>query len=50
MPGKKITDPEVRDWLMAWKGATGTDVLFIDSHRSTHGANENDSSEMEKVG
>lgn len=47
--GKRITDPAVRDWLEVWKQATGADVLFIDTHRSSHGSNENDSSEMEKV-
>lgn len=47
--GKKITDPAVRDWLNNWKGATGADVLFIDTHRSSHGANENDSMAMELV-
>jgi hypothetical protein len=47
--GVKITDPSVREWLASWKSHTGADVLFIDSHRATHGANENDSGEMTKV-
>lgn len=47
--GKKITDPAVRDWLEGWRKFDGADVLFIDTHRATHGANENDSGEMEKV-
>ena len=47
--GVHITDPSVRDWLGEWKRHTGADVLFIDSHRATHGANENDSGEMSKV-
>jgi hypothetical protein len=47
--GVKITDPSVREWLSQWKEHTNTDVLFIDSHRATHGANENDSGEMTKV-
>lgn len=47
--GVRITDPDFRDWLNRWKRTTSADVLFIDTHRSTHGANENDSGEMEKV-
>ena len=47
--GVKITDPTFREWLMQWKHHTSADVLFIDSHRATHGANENDSGEMSKV-
>lgn len=47
--GIRITDPDFRDWLSRWKNTTRSDVLFIDTHRSTHGSNENDSSEMERV-
>jgi hypothetical protein len=47
--GIKITDPSVREWLAKWKSVTGASVLFIDSHRATHGASENDSTEMAKV-
>jgi len=47
--GIKVTDPSVLTWLEAWKSQTGADVLFIDSHRATHDADENDSREMGKV-
>lgn len=47
--GVRLTDPDFRDWLGRWKKSTSADVLFIDTHRSTHGANENDSGEMERV-
>ena len=45
----KITDPVFREFLGKWKNLTSASVLFIDSHRATHGANENDSGEMSKV-
>ena len=47
--GFKITDREVQEWLRQWRDLTGTSVLFIDTHRATHRANENDSGEMERV-
>lgn len=47
--GPKITDQDTLDWLRSWKNLTGTDVLFIDTHRATHSADENNSQEMEKV-
>jgi AAA domain-containing protein len=47
--GFKITDPSNMRWLEQWRSETGTSVLFIDTHRATHRANENDSSEMEYV-
>jgi hypothetical protein len=47
--GLKITDPDFRAWLKDWRRLSGTDVLILDSHRATHDANENDSSEMKQV-
>ena len=47
--GFKITDHDVQDQLKAWRDLTGASVLFIDTHRATHRANENASGEMEAV-
>ena len=47
--GFKITDKPVQDWLKKWRDETQASVLFIDSHRATHRANENDSTEMTMV-
>jgi hypothetical protein len=47
--GIKITDSAFQDWLKDWKKHTNADVLFIDSHRATHGADENSSSAMSQV-
>lgn len=47
--GLKITDTHTQKFLRAWRAETGASVLFIDTHRATHSANENDSREMERV-
>lgn len=47
--GLKITDPQTIKFLKAWRAETEASVLFIDTHRATHSANENDSREMERV-
>lgn len=43
-----IFDAKVLDWLKDIR-STGIDVLFIDTHRRIHTANENDSGEMSAV-
>lgn len=45
----KLTDPNVLDALAQLNRLDSRDVLMVDTHRSTHSANENDSGEMEQV-
>lgn len=47
--GISITDPFVNEHLRVWRRETGGDVLFIDSHRATHEADENSTQEMKHV-
>jgi len=47
--GTYITDTIFLKWLAQWKNDTGADVLFIDSLRATHRADENLSGEMGEV-
>lgn len=47
--GLSITDPGVNEHLRRWRSETGGDVLFIDSHRATHEADENSTQEMKHV-
>jgi RecA-family ATPase len=47
--GMRITSNRIQDWLKRWRDETGASILFIDSHRATHGLDENNSTEMVKV-
>jgi hypothetical protein len=47
--GVRLTSPSFQNWLKRYRDEVGASILFVDSHRATHGLDENNSTEMIKV-